>query len=111
MIPAEVRHEIAERSHGLPLYLDLAVMRFLDLHQRTSVVPGPEEFRREFPALVARIVRDLTPGERVVLRTVSLLDSFTVELATAAAGLPREADAWNLVERPLVTRDPEAPWP
>ena len=111
VIPAEVRHEIAERSHGLPLYLDLAVMRFLDLHQRTSVVPGPEEFRREFPALVARIVRDLTPGERVVLRTVSLLDSFTVELATAAAGLPREADAWNLVERPLVTRDPEAPWP
>jgi hypothetical protein len=111
LIPADVRAEIAERSHGLPLYLDLAVMRFLDLYQRTGAVPGPDEFRWEFPALVASIVRDLTPGERTVLRTVSLLDSYTVELATAASGLPRDADALNLVERPFITRYPDAPWP
>lgn len=111
LIPADVRDEIAERSHGLPLYLDLAVMRFLDLYQRTAAVPGRDEFRWEFPALVARIVRDLTPGERTVLRTVSLLNSFTVDLATAASGLSHDADALNLVERPFITKDPDAPWP
>jgi len=111
LIPQDVRIEIAERSHGLPLYLDLAVMRFLDLYQRTGSVPGPEEFRWEFPALVARIVRDLSPGERTVLRTVSLLNSFTVDLATAASGRPHDADALNLVERPFITKDPDAPWP
>lgn len=111
LIPEDVRNEIAERSHGLPLYLDLAVMRFLDLYQRNLAVPGPDEFRWEFPALVARVVRDLSPGERTVLRTVSLLDSFTVDLATAAAGLQHDADALNLVERPFINKDPDAPWP
>ena len=110
LIPADVRAEIAKRSHGLPLYLDLAVMRFLDLYQRIGAVPGPGEFRWEFPALVASIVRDLSPGERTVLRTVSLLDSFTVELATAASGLPRDADALNLVARPFIIRESDALW-
>lgn len=111
VIPPAVRREIATRSHGLPLYLDLAVMRFLDLFNRTQAVPGPEEFRRDFPALVARIVRDLTPGERSVLRTVSLLDSFTVELATAAAAQSHDAAALNLVDRPFIINDVDAPWP
>lgn len=61
VIPPEVRSEIASRSYGLPLFLDLAVMRFLDILNRTGTVPGPDEFDHDFPALVARIVRDLTP--------------------------------------------------
>ena len=49
---------IADRSHGLPLYLylDLAVMRVLAIH-RTGRTPQPTDF----PALVARALRDLTP--------------------------------------------------
>ncbi|MEV5837239.1 hypothetical protein [Nocardia sp. NPDC052112] len=111
VIPPQVRSEIASRSYGLPLFLDLAVMRFLDILNRTGTLPGPGEFDHDFPALVARIVRDLTPGERTVLRTVTLLDSFTVDLATAAAGLDSDASALNLVERPFVGNDPAAPWP
>lgn len=106
----QTRGVITQRSHGLPLYLDLAVMRFLDLHQRTGKPPAAEEFNYDFPALVARTFRDLTSGERQVLRAVSLLDSFSVELATAAAGVNQDGPALALVERPFVEADADAPW-
>lgn len=105
------RHEIVRRSHGLPLYLDLAVMRYLDLYQRTGDQPQPGEFHYDFPALVARTFRDLSPTERHVLRTVSLFDAFSVDLATAASGLTQDAPALQLVERPFIDTDPAAPWP
>ncbi len=104
------RHLITANSHGPPLYLDLAVMRFLDLYRRYDRAPAPGEFNLDFPALVARTFRDLTPDIRRVLRAVSLLDSFSVELTTAAAGLDHDAPALDLVERPFVDTDPAAPW-
>ncbi|WP_432093607.1 ATP/GTP-binding protein [Streptomyces sp. bgisy100] len=104
------RRTIVARSHGLPLYLDLAVMRFLDLHARGHT-PRPDDFSHDFPALVARTFRDLTAPERQVLRAVSLLDSFSVPLATAAAGLDRDAPALQLVDRPFIDTDHAAPWP
>jgi hypothetical protein len=69
------------------------------------------EFNHEFPALVARTFRDLPSEERDVLRAVSLLDSFSVPLATAAAGLDRDACALQLVDRPFVDVTPGAFWP
>ncbi|WP_328894182.1 ATP/GTP-binding protein [Streptomyces sp. NBC_00236] len=104
------RHLITANSHGLPLYLDLAVMRFLDLYRRNDRAPAPGEFNLDFPALVARTFRDLNPDVRRVLRAVSLLDSFSTELATAAAGLDHDAPALDLVERPFIDVDPGAPW-
>ncbi|MFF9819021.1 ATP/GTP-binding protein [Streptomyces sp. NPDC014006] len=106
-----VRQQVIARSHGLPLYLDLAVMRFLDLYQRSGRQPSVQEFNLDFPALVARTFRDLSAEERHVLRAVSLLDSFSVDLATAAAGLELDAPALQLVERPFIDEDPGAPWP
>ncbi|MEV0489600.1 hypothetical protein [Streptomyces atratus] len=94
------RYLITANSHGLPLYLDLAVMRFLDLYRRHDRAPAPGEFNLDFPALVARTFRDLTPDVRRVLRAVSLLDSFSVELATAAAGLDHDARAPLELRRP-----------
>ncbi|MEO3974231.1 ATP/GTP-binding protein [Streptomyces sp. CAU 1734] len=105
------RHTVTANSHGLPLYLDLAVMRFLDLYRRNGRAPEPDEFNLDFPALVTRTFRDLTPGVRQVLRAVSLLDAFSLRLATAAAGLDHDAPALELVERPFVDTDPGAPWP
>ncbi|MEU2248917.1 ATP/GTP-binding protein [Streptomyces sp. NPDC019224] len=105
------RHVVTANSHGLPLYLDLAVMRFLDLYRRYGRAPAPDEFNLGFPALVARTFRDLSPEVRRVLRAVSLLDSFSTELATAAAGLDHDAPALDLVERPFVETDSGAPWP
>ncbi|BDH10605.1 ATP/GTP-binding protein [Streptomyces hygroscopicus] len=105
------RHLITANSHGLPLYLDLAVMRFLDMYRKNGRAPVASEFNLDFPALVARTFRDLTPSVRQVLRAVSLLDSFSVELAAAGAGLDHDAPALELVERPFVDLDPGAPWP
>lgn len=111
LMAAGTRHEIVRRSHGLPLYLDLAVMRYLDLYQRTGRQPDVGEFHYDFPALVARTFRDLSASERQVLRTVSLFDSFSVDLATAASGLAQDGPTLQLVERPFIDTDPAAPWP
>ncbi|MBT2469365.1 ATP/GTP-binding protein [Streptomyces sp. ISL-66] len=109
LISAEIRTVIGEHSHGLPLHLDLAVLRFLEI-QRTRT-PVPADFDVPFPALIARTLSDLTPDERHVLRSVSVLDSFDVDLATRAAGLTRQAPALRLAERPFVREDSFNLWP
>ncbi|MFF7459084.1 ATP/GTP-binding protein [Kitasatospora sp. NPDC008115] len=109
LIPAETRDVITTRSHGLPLYLDLAALRFLEI--RRTRTPEPADFEHDFPALLARTLQDLTPDERHVLRAASLLDAFDLPLATAAAGLDRQAAAQRLVERPFVREHEAALWP
>lgn len=110
LIAAELRGVIGEQSHGLPLYLDLAVMRFLEI-RRTGRDPEPADFDADFPALIARTLSDLTPDERHVLRAVSLLDAFDLDLAARAAGLAHQAAALRLAERPFVREDPFGIWP
>jgi len=110
LIPEDVRAVITARSHGLPLHLDLAVARFLEI-RRTGRTPEPADFDHTFPALIARTLSDLTDDERHVLRSASLLDAFDLDLATQAAGLPHQAAARRLVERPMVSEDPYAIWP
>jgi hypothetical protein len=56
-------------------------------------------------------VSDLTPDERRVLRSVSWLDAFDLTLATAAVGLPHEAPAQRLIERPFVRENVFGLWP
>ncbi|MFG3229933.1 ATP/GTP-binding protein [Kitasatospora sp. NPDC048194] len=109
LIPADIRTVIARRSHGLPLYLDLAALRFVEI--RRTRAPIADDFEADFSALVARTLQDLTADERHVLRATALLDAFDVPLATAAAGMSHDAPALRLVERPLVYEDPAALWP
>ena len=110
LIDADLRAVIADRSHGLPLYLDLAAHRFMEL-RRSGRTPGPEDFGTDFPALLTRTLADLTPDERHLLRSVSLLDAFDLPLATATAGLPHQAPAARLIERPFIRHDSFALWP
>ncbi|MDX3129606.1 ATP/GTP-binding protein [Streptomyces europaeiscabiei] len=110
LIGENIRQVITARSHGLPLYLDLSVARFLEL-RRSGHAPQPDDFDHDFPALVSRTLSDLTPDERHVLRSVSLLDAFDVPLATRAAGLTHEGPAQRLTERPFVREDPFGLWP
>ncbi|MBT2505887.1 hypothetical protein J7I98_08230 [Streptomyces sp. ISL-98] len=105
LIAPELRAVITARSHGLPLYLDLAVLRC------TGRTPTPADFEADFPALITRTLTDLTPDERHILRSVSLFDAFDLDLATRAAGLTHQAAAARLVERPFVRNDPFALWP
>ncbi|OPF82394.1 ATP/GTP-binding protein [Streptomyces antioxidans] len=110
LIDPALRRVIAERSHGLPLYLDLAAMRFLEI-RRTGLTPRPADFDVDFPALIARTLTDLTPDERHVLRSVSLLDAFDIPLATASAGISRDAPVLRLLERPFIRHAPTGLWP
>ncbi|MFC9035363.1 hypothetical protein [Streptomyces arboris] len=96
LMEPDLRRAITDRSHGLPLYLDLAVMRFLEI-RRSGQVPQPDDFG-DFPALISRTLSDLTTDERHVLRSVSLLDAFSVPLATHVAGLTHDAAALRLTE-------------
>lgn len=109
-IPDEVREHIVANAGGLPLFLDLCVMRFMQIHS-AGRVPSGADFDAGFPALVARVFRDLTPDERTALRAVSLLDSFDVRLAAAAAGLSSTSAVVRLVDRPFVHLDPHGHWP
>ncbi|MFG2472274.1 ATP/GTP-binding protein [Streptomyces canus] len=109
LISEPVRQVITARSHGLPLYLDLSVARFLEL-RRSGRTPLPSDFAHDFPSLVSRTLSDLTPEERHVLRS-SLLDAFDVPLATRTAGLTREAPALRLTERPFIRENSFGLWP
>ncbi|MFE2556555.1 ATP/GTP-binding protein [Streptomyces sp. NPDC059352] len=109
LISAPIRAVIAERSHGLPLHLDLSVLRFLEI--RRTRTPEPADFDTDFPALIARTLSDLTPDERHVLRSVALLDSFDLALATRASGLAHQAPAMRLIERPFVRENVFGLWP
>ncbi|MGI5485039.1 ATP/GTP-binding protein [Streptomyces lavendofoliae] len=109
LLNAPIRQTITDRSHGLPLYLDLSVLRFLEI--RRTREPVPADFDHDFGALIARTLSDLTPDERHVLRSISLLDAFDLTLATAAAGLAHEAPAMRLIERPFVRENPFGLWP
>ncbi|MFB6717025.1 hypothetical protein ACFCZY_37050 [Streptomyces sp. NPDC056237] len=109
LITPEIRAVITARSHGLPLHLDLAASRFLEICRTRE--PQPTDFDHTFPALLARALSDLTADERHVLRSVSLLDAFDLDLATRAASLTHQAPARRLTERPIVTENPYALWP
>lgn len=110
LIDPTLRRVIAERSHGLPLYLDLAAMRFLEI-RRIGLTPQPADFNVDFPALIALTLTALTPDERHVLRSVSLLDAFDIPLATASAGISRDAPVLRLLERPFIRHTPTSLWP
>ncbi|MGQ4328620.1 ATP/GTP-binding protein [Streptomyces hayashii] len=110
LIDEPVRRIITERSHGLPLYLDLSVMRYLEL-RRGGAQPQVTDFDHDFPALIARTLSDLTADERHVLRSVSLLSAFSVPLATQAAGMDHDAPALRLTERPFIRESTSGVWP
>ncbi|MGN9761037.1 ATP/GTP-binding protein [Streptomyces sp. SD31] len=110
LIDEPVRRIIAERSHGLPLYLDLSVMRYLEL-RRGGRQPQVTDFDHDFPALIARTLSDLTAEERHVLRSVSLLSAFSVPLATKVARMDHDAPALRLIERPFIRESNSGMWP
>lgn len=109
-IPEDIRAQIVRSAKGMPLYLDLSVLRFVSLTGRQQK-PELSDFEITFPSLVARVFRDLSREERQVLRGVSLVDSFDVELAISAAGQDSDGPALRLVQRSFVDYTAGGLWP
>lgn len=109
-IPETVRHRIARDSQGYPLYLDLAIAHYLQMVE-ADAEPDVDDFSGGFPALVTRVLRDLSPEQRRLIRILSLLDSFDARLAASIAQLPSETAAINLTHRAFVDVDESAPLP
>ena len=110
LIPREVRARIAQESQGYPLYLDMAVTRYLQI-VGSGATPEPADFVGGFPGLISRVLRDLDSEERRLARILSLLDSFDTELAVRIADLPTETVAIRLAQRKFVHVDDRAPLP
>jgi tetratricopeptide (TPR) repeat protein len=80
----ELRARIVNGSEGLPLYLDLAVTQYLEM-RATGRPIDIKDFGGPLPSIIVRIMRDLDREQRNVLRGVSLLDAFDLDLARAAS--------------------------
>ncbi|MDA0632134.1 tetratricopeptide repeat protein [Nonomuraea sp. MCN248] len=110
VMDAAIRERIVAAGSGLPLYLDLAVTRYLDLLARGRM-PTAEDFGQPLRTVAARVLRDLGQHERELLRTAALLDTF--DLGMLGAGCPATPDAAlrTFKDRSFLEVDPAWPWP
>ena len=108
-IPQPIRERIIAGAGGSPLYMDLSVNLFHSAAARGEELT-PEQFGGPFPELVLRIMRDLTAGERDLLRAAALLEAFDAD--TLAATLPdvRRREIERFVGKSFVRQHDEA-WP
>ena len=105
----ELRSRVVLGSQGLPLYLDLSITQFLEL-SATGRAIDVEAFGGPMSSVVARIMRNLGREERNVLRGVSLLDAFDIDLARAAsAGV--DAVVMRFINSSLVVPTNGLAWP
>jgi hypothetical protein len=104
-VAPEIRREIIESAHGLPLYLEVAAFRFNQLRYQGHD-PAAEDFQKlGLEELVQCMMSDLRPQERALLRTASLVSRFDQELLLAGSPGLREADWSRFVARPLVSQE------
>lgn len=106
-IPPAIRERIVHGSRGLPLYLELSINWYRELVEKGQV-PTPDDVAESFPELVFRIMRDLTPSERDLLRAASLIEAFSEELLALVIPSARGSDLRTFLERSFVERSPES---
>jgi len=82
LIPPRIRSRIIDGAGGSPHYLDRSAGLFSQIAARGQS-PAPEMFGRPFPELVLRIMRDLDPINRDLLRAAALLEAFDGDLLAA----------------------------
>ncbi|MEE6308010.1 hypothetical protein V1634_14370 [Plantactinospora veratri] len=81
-IDEAVRRRIVDASAGSPLYLELSVSQYRSAALRGER-PDPAQFGGPLPELVLRIMRDLSPAERNLLRASALLAAFDADILRA----------------------------
>lgn len=108
-LPAPIRSKIVEASSGWPLYLQVSADYYQQLSVGGEVDPGM--FGEPFPALVRRLVSDLTAEEQDVVAAAALLGFFDEAALAAAAGSVRHACVEQVLRRPFVREDTRDFWP
>ncbi|MGH3712009.1 MAG: hypothetical protein ACRDT4_00870 [Micromonosporaceae bacterium] len=108
-IPAPVRERIVAGAAGSPLYLALSSNLYQQYLARGET-PPPEEFGHPFPELVLRTMRDLSAGDRDLLRAAALLEAFDATILRAVLPYARERTVDAFLTRQFVRHDPSV-WP
>ncbi len=108
-IAEDIRSRIAAASGGSPLYLDLSVSHFRNIVLRGEQ-PTLADFGSSLPELVLRIMRDLSPEERQLLRAASLLEAFDAEILTSVLPDGGGAAVRRFLEKSFVRRS-TGTWP
>ena len=104
-IPPRVVERIVAGSAGLPLYLSLA-SEYFDEVAATGAEPEARRFGGTFPQVVVRMVQDLGPVDRGLLRVAALAGRFDRELLLAGLAGARDADVDRFLARNLVHAEP-----
>jgi tetratricopeptide (TPR) repeat protein len=100
----EVRSAIVASAGGLPLYLDLSVALHDELVMREKPV-HPGVFGGPLDELVLRVMRDMDPVERDLLRAASLVPEFDQGLLQAALPSAGRRSVSAFLERHFVQHD------
>lgn len=106
-MPSAVRQRVIHGSHGLPLYLELSINWYRELMLKGHT-PEPSEVAESFPELVFRIMRDLSSGERDLLRASSLMEAVSEEFLGVVVPSVRGTDLRHFLDRSFVERSPES---
>jgi tetratricopeptide (TPR) repeat protein len=109
VIPVPIRQRIISGSAGSPLYLELSAGLY-ERHLARGQNPPAEAFGHPFPELVLRIMRDLSPEDRDLLRAASLLRAFDARILAAILPDMRGRQIETFLAHPFVRHDPSV-WP
>lgn len=102
-IPPPVRDTIARAADGLPLYLELAAIRF---EQAAAGGTRPGDAGQPFAEIVTGLIRELDVVQRDLLRTASLMTCFDEAMLRAGAPDADDAAMLRFLASPFVRRAP-----
>lgn len=99
-MPSAIRTAIVRGAGGLPLYLDLSLTRYMQVQARRE--PKPSDFGQPFREIVQRVLEDLDPVERDLLRAASMLPYFDVDLLVDMVGGATTQRTEDFLRQPFV---------
>jgi hypothetical protein len=103
VIPPPLRTEIAKLSEGMPLYLDVACNRYLELTARGRAAQAAD-FAGGLPQVVMRLMEDLDDPQADLLRAAALLAVFDRDTLHVALPQIRASAVERFLGRSFVLR-------
>jgi hypothetical protein len=106
LIPPEIRTTIVRAAAGVPLYLDLAAVRYAQVVTQGRIVQE-DDFGQPFPEVVLRIMKDLDHEQRSLLRMASMVSRFDEDLLLAGSPSLPDSALIQFVRRSIVQAYPQ----